>query len=243
MTVKHQAHIEQYVEYFKIKLAEIEALRTKSERLFQHILYFGILDALSKCIYPHEGNHDRLTGLVLKFGQWADAERVSATHLLQLLRKIPGPEFDSLREYTRQKVESMGFPSGYLPTLDKDPEIEEVRSQWPKSVPPVLIKGIRLESLQHINLFYAFRNSIIHEMRTPGRGFDLADKNEPYYHNMLNIESEDVQYESIELEYPAKFLLRLCTVCLEGVQQHLLKNDLNPYDYYDFGSYWIPDLN
>lgn len=243
MTTQHETQIQKYIEYFKIKLAEIRALSTKSQGLFQHILYLGILDALSKCVYPHKGNHDRLTGLVLRFSGWPHAKRISLIHLIQLLRKVPDPEFDSLREFAKHELESMGFPLGNLPTLDKDPEYELVRSKWPKQVPLEVIRGIHLESLQHINLLYTFRNSIVHEMRTLGKGFDLADKSEPYYLNMLNIESEEINYESIELVYPSKFLEGLCTSCIEGVRQHLLQNDLNPYDYYDFGSYWISDLN
>jgi hypothetical protein len=234
--------IEKYISYFMDRMSEIKSLSTTSESLFRRILYFGLIDTLSKSVYPHKNNHARITSLVLRFGEWPNAQKVSTIHLLQLIRKIPDPDFEQLRNYGKQLLSTMALEVREC-SIEKDPEYEDIRSKWPKSFSGDLPGGIRLDSLQHINLLYALRNSIIHEMRSLGKGFEIGKHSDPYYISLLNIESEQDAYESIELVYPTLFIEKISNNCINGVRSYLLANDLNPYDYFEQGTYWIPDLN
>jgi hypothetical protein len=172
--------IEKYISYFSDRMAEIKSLSTISDYLFRRILYFGLIDTLSKSVYPHKNNHSRITSLVLRFGDWPNAQKISVIHLLQLLKKVPDPDFEQLRSYGKQLLATMGVEHGEC-SIDKDPKYEDIRSRWPKSFSGQLPGGIHIKSLQHINLLYALRNSIIHEMRPLGKGFDIGTHSDPYY--------------------------------------------------------------
>ena len=237
-----EKQIEKYISFYLETLQEIRTISTKSQELFCHILYLGLLDALSKSVYPHKGPRDRVTSLILRFGNWPHATRVSLIHLLQLLKKYPDPDFEQLRIFTMELIQKSNIKHNPI-SIDVDPEYEEVRAKWPKTISTELPGGIKLEYLKHINLFYSLRNSIIHEMRKLGEGFDIGTHSEPYYINILNIELSLDTYESIELVYPLKFLDNICNNCIQGVNNYLIANSLNPYDYYESGTFWLPDLN
>ena len=69
------------------------------------------------------------------------------------------------------------------------------------------------------------------------------DKN-PFYHLMSTMDEDaDVDNTSVELVYPWQFLHRLCDTSLCHLKEYLTANELNPYDSFRFGTYWISELN
>jgi hypothetical protein len=67
---------------------------------------------------------------------------------------------------------------------------------------------------------------------------------EPFYHDMSTIADDgEPDLETIGLVYPVKFFEQLCITVLDGLKAYLKENQLNPYDSYRFGSYWIEGLN
>ena len=90
--------------------------------------------------------------------------------------------------------------------LRDDPKYEDVRKLWPKSHEHIKpINYIQLDSICHVQLFYTYRNSLVHELRKLGHGIEFKDdSSEPYYHSILDIDKGG--HMTWELVYPLGFL-------------------------------------
>ena len=231
--------VERFSSFFKEKLQDIASIPLeKSGELFQKILYYGLLDALSVSVASaKKRNRQRLVSLVRCFSNWAQCERVSLPHIIRLLQRVPDPEFSQLREYAFSLYDR--WQSGVTVSLDRDPSFEEVKKRWPRTLPKP-IEDVRLESFQHVHLLYSYRNSLIHEFREPGYGMEFGPTDEPFYHSMMQGETEN---DSWELVYPVGFFRKLCETTLAGISEYYLKNRIDPYSRYTFGSSWITALN
>ena len=246
MNMKNQLDeaIDRYCNFFTKQVDRVNAVSGESADLFKKILFCSVLDALSRSIYPRKKPWDRFTSLVKKFSKWSHQDRVSLPHLGRLLELTPDPAFENLRKFTLEKLAQWKAPWNTI-TLDQDPLFSEIVKHWPKGEEfKAPLGNIRLESLMHLHLLYSHRNSLFHELRTPGYGIEMDDDNEPFYHDMSTIaDNGEPDLETIELVYPVKFFEQLCITVLGGLKVHLKENQLNPYDSYKFGSYWIEGLN
>ncbi len=233
-----EKEVDRFLGYFRDKHSQIKSLTLEaSDRLFKKALYMSLLDALSKTIsYPKQGNRDRFVSLIEYFTDWTYKDRVSLTHLVKLLKRIHAPEFSDLREFAYKRLDS--WPYDEIIGLDDDPEFSEVRKLWPNHIPKPL-EGIQLEFITHKNLFYKYRNTLVHEMREPGQGMEFTDGNEPFYHGMTHSDNS----ETWELVYPLGFYVRIVESVLDSLKQYYMKDRINPYECYEFGSYWIGELN
>ncbi len=252
MTHDAATEVRGFVAYFERQIQRVDALRERTEEgseeppvLLQKILYISILDALSRAPFLRAKPRERMVGFLLQFSSWGpDAERVSLPHLKRLLALVPDPAFESLRRFVHEALAA--WPDSGDIQLSQDPDLGAVRKLWPRE--PQYQKPIggelTLEFLQHTNLFYRYRNSLVHEYRQSGYGFDfgIAVQQEPYY-EIHTVADGDATYTSYELTYPVGFLKRLCKDGLARLDEYLTTNGLDPRDYYDFGSYWIGELN
>jgi len=247
LALSHKDETEKFVDYFRRHLHSIAALPVEcvSTPLYQKILYVTVLDALSKSVYPRSGNRTRMVSFLRKFSEWQDAEKVSLTHLVQLLKRVPDPAFEELRTFAVETFEKWPVHKGEIVTLDVDPTFETVRSKWPvEKEHRVPIENVSLESLQHVRLFYTYRNSLVHELREPSFGMDLSQRHKPHYHLVSDLTTYDtVGLKTVALVYPVTFFRTLCDNGLSNLAAYLERNDLNPYDYYVVGDYWIHELN
>lgn len=244
MTKNVQGDIDRFVEYFQSRLSEVKALTAEHAELYRRVLYVGIIDTLAGAAMPKRpSQHERFVYFLKRFCCWSDGERVSLPHLVQLLRKNPDPAFEKLRTWALPKYKEMPAFSGELTPISSDPLCDEVRKMWPGGKEHrTPLEGIDLESLQHFHLLYAYRNSLVHELRMPGYGMEFGDRDEPYYHRMSTADGDDFA-ATAELVYPQNFMHKLCSAGLASVQQYFSANELNPYDSYVFGSYWLRELN
>lgn len=243
---KKLAEIERFIKYFRDQLAEIEGLNNIHSQLYKSLLYVTVLDTLAKSVLPkRKDNRERYVYYVKRFCKWADAEKVSLVHLVQLLKKNPDPVFEKLRKWALEKFNKLSVHGSRLMPILHDLEAEEVRKYWPKSKEHrIPIEGIGLHSLQHYNLLYTYRNSLVHEMRIPGYGVDFGDNNMPYYHLMTKLSPEQkIDSSSVELIYPSAFLHSICESSLDSLKDYYISNDLNPWDSFTFGTYWLEELN
>jgi hypothetical protein len=231
--------VERFSSFFRDKLQDIASIPIgKSGGLFQKILYNGFLDALSVSVASaKKGNRERLVSLITHFSGWAQCDRISLPHIIQLLLRVPDPEFSKLREYAFSLYDK--WQTGATLNLDRDPPFEEVRELWPRTLPKP-IEDVCLESFQHVHLFYSCRNSLIHEFREPGYGMEVGPTDEPFYHSMVEPETENYNWE---LVYPVGFFRKLCETTLARLGDYYLKNRIDPYSRYTFGSSWITALN
>lgn len=235
-----QKQIEKFILYFQYKYQIIKETKFKvNDELFKKILYIGIIDTLSKTIFPRKGNRERFVSFLKKFSEWEHSNRISLPHLVRLLEFTPEPEYSRLREFAFSAYGQ--WPPGEIINLEKDPEFEEVEKNWPKgkeNIEP--IKGVKLESLKHVHLFYTYRNSLIHELRNLGYGLEeYSLEKEPSYHSMTMEDGKDTW----QLVYPLGFFEIICETCLKSLKKYLIINNIDPYNSFNFGSYWKEELN
>ena len=122
-----------------------------------------------------------------------------------------------------------------MPDISADPSTETIQDLAADEQERKLIRDST-----HLNLLYAYRNHLIHEFREPGRGMEMDQRDtSPYYHRMTHLSSNGSdETETWELVYPLGFFVTLAESCLLKLKQHLLKNDLDPYSFYEFGTVW-----
>jgi hypothetical protein len=230
-----------FANHFRKQVGYIETLQCNghSRQLYQKALFVCVLDTLAKPIYPKKGSQDRFTAFVERFCGWEDGSRVSLTHLVQLVRRSPEPDFEPLRLLAFEQFKKWPVHGSGIVKLGSDPDYKSVKANWPGGH-----DDKRLRAMQHFSLLYAYRTFLVHEMREPGRGMEFADTQDPHYHLLSNIsQADEIEPQSVELVYPVGFFSRLCNTGVDEFERYMVKNELDPYDYFDFGTYWLPDFN
>jgi hypothetical protein len=240
--IEIQESVDRYLHFFCKRIEDIRNLECgDSTALFSKILFYSLLDTLSKTTVPPDtGNKDRVVKFVRNFCDWPNSEKVSLPHLIRLLdtlTNLPNNPFLNLRKYAKSLYDQ--WVEGADISLNRDPTFQEIKNLWPQDIPDSS-KIIPLKSLQHINLFYQYRCTLVHELRKPGYGIENFDEQNPSYHSMIDMESRRMTWE---LVYPLKFYEHLCETAVSKLRDYYLKNSINPYSCYPFGTYWIEDLN
>jgi len=240
-----------FIEYLFGQVELFASLQTKADprysNLYKKILYVAILDSMSRTVFPTKGNRERFVRFLRFFSGWKEGDHVSLPHLVQLLAKAPDPNFQKLRKFANQELDK--WASGEINPLDRDPTFDTVRKLWPSDKEHRFpIDGVELESLQHWHLAYTYRNSLVHEFRTLGRGGEIREEGSSYYITFTMYERASngdlvESSETWELVYTVAFFHELCTTCLKNLDGYLKGNRIDPYSLFDFGSYWISDLN
>jgi len=231
-----------YMDHFRSHLAAIQKIEAGAHTaLYRKVLYVAALDALAKCIYPRKDNRGRQVALLERFSEWDDRHRVSLPHLDGLLARTPDPEFAKLRRYVREQLSK--WPHGQSGSPSQDPDIKEVKRYWPANKEHRSpLEGVKLESLQHVHLFVAYRNSLVHEFRSPGHGYEFSSDDPSYFGELRGEVGDNVSVVRL-LNYPEGFFKRITTKCLDNVEIYLTEYDINPYNSYVFGDYFIEELN
>jgi len=235
-----ESKIKLFLDHFKEKLDRLESYSFEQEdRLFKKNIIVSILDALARTTSNENStNRDRFTGIVANFGDWPNHTRVSTSHLSYFLARLREPSFEPARRFVFERISS--HSDGRLVDLVDDPELDEVAILWPVSAEQKLLGDLRLTSFTHLNLFYLYRNSLIHELREPGYGMEFSDSDtEPFYHGMTT----DNDQQTLELVYPLNFYFRIVRNVLKNLHPYLATNRIDPYECYKFGSSWVGELN
>ena len=233
--------------FFKVLRNRIQELRQlnlgMNGGIYHKTLCVCMLDVLAKAAYRSNENRKRYTKLLRDFSGWPHVERVSLPYLDALLRKYPEVPCDELRDLVRERFT---WRTGFCPTLDHDPDFGEVSEGWPKLKKP--FGSIRAEDLRHDALFYRYRNSLVHEIRSPGFAFEEEEDREPYYHSFspLCIDHAGKSYlgkEKWQLVYPTQFFLALVDRTMDRFERYCREKGWDPVVPFDFGDYWIEELN
>lgn len=246
MTNELKNNIDRFIDHFRLQIAEIETISTPHAELYQRLLYASVIDTLAGTVFSKRpSNRDRFVSFLQRFCQWSEGNKVSLSHLAQLLRKNPDPAFEKLRIWATAKYNLLPVHGGQLMAISHDPSFKEVSDYWPtQKEHRTPLEGIDLISLQHFQLLYAYRNTLVHELRIPGYGMEFGTDECPFYHRMTTLDDEgSAQGSTAELVYPRKFLHKLCETGLNQLQLYLVDNNLNPYDSRTFGTYWLSELN
>ncbi len=217
--------IDQYIQYFKKLNQDIAKVNSS---LFRKILYLIEIDTLSRAAFPMLNEHrKRVVQFIDKCSKWNDKDRFSAIQLKLVLEnnKIQtGPLYDLVKN----RIDSWGH---YLIIRPDDDlcitEVERLATTDDRKF---------LNNCRYAELLYTYRNHLVHEFRQPGYGMEISnDPSTPYYHGMDHLETGQ---KSWELVFPVQFLHNLCEGAIDGLEAHLITNNLSPYDGYKFGTMW-----
>lgn len=210
-------------------------------------LYMVVLDTLSSIAYPEEKNRNRFTKFILTFGNcFTNKEKISIPNLLALLEKYPNKDFDVLKDYALGKRSNWHKDQPVY--LENDLNLEEVKERWPRNDNKELMKleGIGHDYLQHVNLLYSSRNSLVHQFIRLGWVFEELEVNdifEPYYRHVKRTIHIQAPTDHWFLCYPTQFLSNLCNQSLFELSEHFRNTQFDPTSSYARGQYFIDELN
>lgn len=221
MTRPYRLSVEQFIGHFRDQGIAIASV---SSELHRKILYCSALDPLAKAVCtPGASNRLRFVNLLLNHTDWSDANRVSLFQLTCHLRLKKRTRFRLYREANRRL--SASIPRRRLPLVDS-PLLTEISAFAHKDE----MHGLRFHT--YAELFYTFRNTLVHEYREPGYGNDWSRKAmQPFYTNLSS-------FGQRELVFPIAFVESIYTEALKNVSDHLLSAKVNPHERFNFGSHW-----
>lgn len=214
------ANVKQYSIYFSERIAEIDKIEP---RLFRKVLLIGIIDTLSRAAFPTvSGHRQRVTQFIERCSGWHDHNRVSSQ---QLLLNLIDSSIKSGALYDLAQKKVSAWPDGRIIRPTEDLSFQEADSVAAPA------EKVLVKNATYLQLFYTYRNHLVHEFREPGYGMELSqDPSTPYYHGMKG--------EPWQLVFSDSFIKGICSDCLNGLVQLLLTEKRNPYDCYEFGSLW-----
>jgi len=191
----------------------------------------SLYDTLSKAGFPQiRKNHNRVIQFIDTCSGWQDRDRVSSQQLLLALQQDKGRVNGRLFEFVQNRV-NQWMPTTVITPRD-DPLYNDVVLYADSSEEVVLVKQTRYKEL-----FYTYRNRLIHEFSRPGFGIDIFDDNqEPYYHSLMDGDEE--KRLPWQLVFPVAFFHHICQTSLAGLEAHLRENNLNPYLSFEVSSKW-----
>lgn len=212
--------VQQYIQYFRDQLPKIARIE---DRLYRKALYVTVIDTLSRAGFPQISKHrKRVITFLNECSGWGDKNRVSP---LQLKLVLESENKTSGALYADAKSRVEGWTYGAIIRSDSDPPIEQLRSLASPDEQRIL------ENARYVQPLYTYRNHLVHEFRQPGYGVEFVDDTStPYYHGM--------EGSPWELVFPDQFFHNLCSSCIDGLETHLIRSNLDPYAAYHFGTLW-----
>ncbi len=221
MPAPYKHEVERFIQHFR---TEADKLRQPGLPLHKKILYATALDPLARAAYGSGGGHRaRLTRLIRELSGWSDAERVSLAQLRERLR--------DLGLYRRKLYRSV---SERLHALEDGLRVGLQRSPFQTELLPLAQPDEIhvIADCRYSELFYTYRNALVHEFREPGYGWDISGTSmRPFYMSYLN-------KRAWELVYPVLFFERMLDSTLDGLRAHLLQGRIDPYKRFQFGTMW-----
>ncbi|MBA7529707.1 hypothetical protein ES705_21905 [subsurface metagenome] len=215
--------INQFCNYF---LKQINIIESLSNLLYQKLLYASMLDTLGRARYPEGNNRQRIVSFIDNYSGWSDKNRISLVqlsfHLDHVLEKTERND-SKLYKFVHERLSSWKSGSIYYPNTD--PLINEISKMALEK------EENSVKLARYAELFYTYRNKMVHEFREPGYGIEMSNNGStPYYHSYIN--------GHWQLVFPVEFFKALCKKCLDGLKKCLLKENVNPYDQYEFSDMW-----
>lgn len=222
--------VENYIHHFHTRVDAIRASDTGVTE--KKILLVTMLSALAVGRYPNtERDSQRFQDLIRDHSDWPDGYLLFMPELAgritpclrnrlhsELLSRIEGNK--ALRTDVQASRISRAFPSPCEVLPDGASEHDK---QF-------------LERGSLLRLLYDYRNTLVHEFREPGHGFEFDTRErEPYCHTVSDLNDGP---EKLELVYPIGFFDRLVDSVLRSLKYWYTEVGVNPYEHYDFGSPW-----
>ena len=217
---RHREAIAQFVEYFRAHIADLDKVLPL---LYRKILYATALDPLARAAFgTADGHRKRIIRLIDELVDWQDKHRISLPQLelaLEEQNRTSAPLYKDVQQRLSR------WAPGAVLQLSVSPQLAELKPLADSTEISLLAAA------QYAELFYTYRNNLIHEFRKPGYGIEIStNKDQPYYCCMSN--------SPWHLVFPVGFFARLFKEALSGLESFLLRADLDPYSQFEFGSLW-----
>lgn len=189
--------------------------------IHKKILYSAILDSLAGIRYSGEGlsNRKKFRAILEEHSNWPQGALVSVPILIERLdlrESSPLGEraIEILSRYSTDRGNSLPIDAFDKPLNELEPLASTNRERT------------LLEESNHYELFYKYRNFVVHEFREPGYAMEVfADGGEePVYHSYIG---PDAKWR---LLYPAGFFRARAERVLSSVEGYLRDNGINPYN-------------
>ena len=235
---------DRFFSYVRDKLERIDEITSDDLAIHKKVLYVTYIDSLSALVYPaYSQNRARFTDFVVRFGDWEHSERVSTPHLVRALSLNPDPAYDKIRELVLKTLNS--WRSGSHIALSSDLEAGVVGTHWPSGKLYAQPDEVATwKHLKHVELLYAYRNSLVHSFRALGPSYDMPEDKVPYYIRTFTSSANTEENESHwELVYPTTFLRELARSALSAVEAHFRDKQIDPIESLRTGRFWVKALN
>jgi hypothetical protein len=224
-SMKNKNEIEQFISYFESEIVKISSIESS---LYRKLLFTCMLDALSTARFPDNKTNNKIISFLLNCTKSSLLNRVSLIQLNLLLDCILSDQekrSSLLLPFVRREMKKM--KSGHIYRGD---DIDPYFNQLDRKATSKEKKALKLT--RYVNLFYAYRNEMVHGFKEPAYGMEISnDGSSPYYHGY--------QTKQWQLVFPSPFFKNLCTEALDGLKEYLYSKDINPYDQYKFLDSWF----
>ena len=217
---RYRSEVDQFLEHFVAQAQDIGQVVSPFHR---KVLYAAAFEPLARAAYGTSGTHrERIVKLIRDVAKWPESERVS---LPQLKLRLLGAKRHRYTLYRATSKRLAEWENGGKVLLSSSPTTTEVLAEAKPE------EHIHVRDAQYVQLFYTYRNNLIHEFREPGYGTDWSGKSiHPFYGSYID--------GSWELVFPVGFVGALYEQTFLGLREHLLANKIDPYKQFKFGSLW-----
>lgn len=204
----------------------IERISDLSFPLHKRVLLSALIDSLAGARFPSNKNKERFLKMARECFGWDSADRVSVQ---QVLLRLKASGLDTrLPAFERLQLVRMQ-PAGIYALTKVDPDIGAVMDVVASDLERRMVR----ES-SHAELFYAYRNSLVHEFRGPGHAVEFDELDFPHYQTRIGSNYEP----EWELAYPLSFFFQCARNSVSSVTEHFRQSGDDPFSRYDFGSIW-----
>lgn len=205
-------------------------------------LFLNLLDFLSKGAYgkKYKRNGERFKNFVREFCDWDHAHRISLPQLVLVLNRTSIDEYVDLKHFATQRLRL--WDDGAPKSIEYDPDLIEIESFLPQKCK---IGDVELDKLTHVNLLWASRNKLVHEMRFPGKSVKLFELQHPHYHYLGKIDrcalaqKLTIETGTWELVHPIPFYNELLENAVKNLNKNFRENEVDPIERYNLTSNWL----
>jgi len=230
--------VTRFIGHFTERKKDISGIVCNSPKILKKILYFAIIDALSKSAFP-DINHNkaRFVKTLIAFSGWNDGERISLPFLYNDISDSTNNNIEPLQKGVGDELKKWPVKTPAQIKLSRDSHVHSLLSLIEhKNEKDELSFKEMIEKFSHYNLLWEYRNCLVHEFRQPGYGHELEGDDFPFYQGALGT-------DEIRLCYPVQFIANLIEQILKNLEKHLINNQINPYNSFEYGAFWNKKRN
>jgi len=201
-----------------------------SPEISQSVLLCSIIDTISNVAYHNSNlsNNQKFTYFVDDFSGWENVDRISLVQLFYYLKDENDKKYEPIKTYVASKVANLKMGSVYKAEID----------EYLHDLKYLKVIEDEIRKFTYSRLLYKYRNFVVHELRTPGKGFNFIDSDEIHYHGLGHF-GENINIRTWELVFPVNYLARLVKSTILNLKKYCESNSINPYKNIKTETLWI----